>query len=56
MHEVTACVTLSAPFMPSCMQELLQRMTADMFTERPADPLEWMMRWWSEEKKKREAE
>ena len=34
------------------VQELLQKMTADLFTERPAEPVDWMLKWLSEEKRR----
>ncbi|KAG2427780.1 hypothetical protein HXX76_012105 [Chlamydomonas incerta] len=34
------------------VQELLQKMTADLFIERPADPVAWMIKWLSEEQKR----
>lgn len=35
-------------------QDLLQRLLADLFQERPADPLAYMMAWLAAERKRRE--
>ena len=34
------------------VQELLQKMTADLFVERPQEPVTWMIKWLSEEQKR----
>jgi hypothetical protein len=36
------------------VQDLLQKMCADLFTERPADAIQYMVQWLSAEKQRRE--
>jgi hypothetical protein len=36
------------------VQDLLQKMCADLFTERPSDAIQYMIQWLSAEKQRRE--
>lgn len=38
------------------VQELLQKMTSDLFIERPQDPVAWMIKWLSEEQRRNPAD
>lgn len=48
---------LSCPVLLACMQgtqDLLQRMCADLFQERPTDSIAYLMQWLEAEKARRE--
>jgi hypothetical protein len=51
---VLTCVLAVLTHTTQVTQDLLQRMLADLFQERPADPVRFMQQWLAAEQQRRE--